>query len=119
MASTRSAGSPGGTRRASTSSFEDLGDAADRGGHNGQPDAGGLHQRHGETLVKRGQDKGVGARQQFQHVIALAEELEPVAQRQFGVTCAERGAQRAASYRSDPEWELASAMVLAASSNTW
>ena len=57
--------------------------------------------------MKRGQDKGIDPRQQFQHVVALAEELEPVAQRQFGVTCVEGGAQRSSSYRGDPEREPA------------
>ena len=32
--------------------LEDLGDAADGARHDGQPDAGGFHQRDGESLVE-------------------------------------------------------------------
>ena len=52
-----------------------------------------------------GQDEGVGARQQLQHVVALAEELEPLSQPQIEVTGVESGTQRPAPHRGETDGE--------------
>ncbi len=83
--------------------LEDLGNPTNITGHYGHSDARGLHQCDRKAFVERGQDKPIGAGQERQHVVPLAQELEPIAESQVVMPGAQGGLERSVSYGGDTD----------------
>ncbi len=71
-------------QQATAAVLDDLRDAAHAAGHHRQAQAAGLQQGQGDGLAARGHDHRVHGRQHGRHVVALAQEVHPFAQPQFG-----------------------------------